>query len=176
MIFTPTDLGGVFIVDVDAKRDARGMFARLYCADTLMEKGLAPADHQWSVSCNDLKGTLRGLHYQAAPHAETKLVRCVRGRIVDVAVDLRPGSSTRGRHVAVELTAENRRGLYIPEGCAHGFQTLEDDSEVLYGISPSYVPDAFRGVRYNDPELAIAWPLPPVNVSQRDIDLPGYAQ
>jgi dTDP-4-dehydrorhamnose 3,5-epimerase len=175
MIFTATELAGVFIVDIDAKRDPRGMFARLYCADTLAAKGLAPADAQWSVSCNDLKGTLRGLHYQAAPHAETKLVRCIRGRIWDVAVDLRPGSATRGRHVAVELTAENWRGLYIPEGCAHGFQTLEDHSDVLYGISPSYVPDAFRGLRYNDPDLAIDWPLPPVNLSQRDADLPGFA-
>ena len=175
MIFTPTELAGVFIVDIDAKRDDRGMFARLYCADTVAAKGLAPADQQWRVSCNTLRGTLRGLHYQAAPHAETKLVRCIRGRIWDVAVDLRPGSATRGRHVAVELTAENRRGLYIPEDCAHGFQTLEDDSEVLYGISPSYVPDAFRGLRYNDPHLAIAWPLPPVNLSQRDADLPSFS-
>ena len=174
MIFTATELAGVFIVDIDAKRDTRGMFARLYCTETMVQRGLAPADHQWSLSCNDLKGTLRGLHYQADPHGETKLVRCIRGRIWDVAVDLRSGSSTRGQHVAVELTAENRRALYIPEGCAHGFQTLENDSEVLYGIAPAYVPEAFRGIVYNDPSLAIAWPLPPVNVSQRDAELPRF--
>lgn len=176
MIFTATELAGVFIVDIDAKRDMRGMFARLYCTETMAARGLAPADHQWSLSCNDLTGTLRGLHYQADPHGETKLVRCIRGRIWDVAVDLRPQSSTRGQHVAVELTAENRRALYIPAGCAHGFQTLENNSEVLYGIAPAYVPEAFRGIVYNDPALAIAWPLPPVNVSQRDAELPRFEE
>lgn len=175
MRFTPTDIAGVFVVDMDLKRDDRGFFARSYCAETIAAHGLAPADTQWSLSHNDRAGTLRGLHFQADPHGETKLVRCVAGRVFDVAVDLREGSVTRGRHIAVELSAANRRALYIPTGCAHGFQTLEDASELLYGISPAYVPDAFRGVRFDDAILAINWPLPPVALSERDRALPAFS-
>ncbi len=162
MILQPTALVGVFTVDLDRRADARGYFARSYDAAVLAQHGLEPTDTQWSVSFNTARGTLRGLHYQADPHGEWKLVRCTRGAIFDVAVDLRAGSPTRGQHVAVELSAESGRALYIPPGCAHGFQTLADDTELLYGISPAYVAEGARGIRFDDPALAIAWPLPPV--------------
>lgn len=174
MIFTATALEGVWIVDLDRREDERGYFARSYDAAEFAAHGLQPCDRQWSVSFNRLAGTLRGLHWQADPHQEAKLVRCTRGRVFDVAVDLRATSPTRGQHVAVELSATTGRALYIPPGCAHGFQTLEADSELLYGISPEYVGGAARGVRFDDRRLAIPWPLPPVALSPRDLDLPEW--
>jgi len=174
VIFRPLEIPGLFVVEIEPAADERGFFARTYCAGTFAGRGLAPCDDQWSLSGNTRRGTLRGLHWQAAPHAETKLVRCVRGAVFDVAVDLRPESPTRGCHVGVTLTAETRAGLYIPEGFAHGFLTLEDDSEILYGISPAHQPAAARGARWDSPLLAIMWPFAPVIVSERDQALPEW--
>jgi len=174
VIFRPLEIAGLFLVEIEPSVDERGFFARTYCANTFAERGLAPCDEQWSLSGNALRGTLRGLHWQAAPHAETKLARCVRGAVFDVAVDLRPESPTLGHHVGVTLTAENRAGLYIPEGFAHGFLTLEDDSEILYGISPGHHPAAACGARWDSPRLAIAWPFAPTIVSERDQALPEW--
>lgn len=153
--------------------DERGFFSRLFCADTFLERGLCVNYPQWSTSYNRRRGTLRGLHFQAAPYEETKLVSCTRGAVFDVVVDLRAGSHSRGKWVGVELTAENRCALYIPAGFAHGFQTLTDDSEVRYQISERYYPEATRGVRWDDADLAIAWPNAEQRViSSRDQALP----
>lgn len=138
--------------------DERGFFSRLFCADTFLEQGLCADYPQWSASFNSCRGTLRGLHFQAPPHEEIKLVSCTRGAVFDVAVDVRPGSRSRGKWVGLELSADNRSILYIPAGFAHGFQTLCDDAEVRYQISERYRPEAARGVRWDDPDLAIAWP------------------
>ena len=172
MILRPTMLAGACIIEPEAHADERGFFARMYGEAEFRALGLEPCGRQWSVSYNKRRGTLRGLHYQAEPHGETKLVRCVIGAVFDVIVDLRPGSATYGKWVGVELSQANRLALYIPKGMAHGFQTLADDSELLYGITPDYVPNAARGVRWDDPTIAIAWPLPPVNLSPRDAALP----
>ena len=158
MLFTETALPGAWVVDPEPISDARGFFARTFDAAAFARHGLRTAFPECSVSFNARAGTLRGLHYQMAPHAEAKLVRCTAGAIYDVIVDLRPGSPTRGRWTAVDLTAENRRALYVPEGCAHGFQTLADASEVFYQISAPHVPGAARGVRWNDAAFGIAWP------------------
>lgn len=164
------------IVELEEHVDERGSFARTWCRDEMIEAGLAAELAQCSVSKNRRAGTLRGLHYQRAPHEEAKLVRCTRGRIFDVAVDLRTGSATRGRWVGVELDPENGRALYVPEGCAHGFQTLVDDSDVSYMISVPYAPEASAGVRWDDPDLAIEWPRATERtISGRDLALPGYA-
>jgi dTDP-4-dehydrorhamnose 3,5-epimerase len=168
MKFTPAEIDGVWIVDLEPIEDERGFFARTFCADEFTSHGLDPTVAQCNVSLTRTAGTVRGLHYQVEPAAETKLVRCVRGAIFDVAVDVRPESPTRHRHVAVELSAVNRRALYIPVGFAHGFQTLVDDTEVEYQMGAPYTPGTDRGVRYDDPVLAIAWPLPVGNVSDRD--------
>ena len=153
--------------------DERGSFSRLFCADTFLGQGLCTNYPQWSVSLNKSRGTLRGLHFQAPPHEETKLVSCTRGSVFDVAVDLRPGSPSRGRWVSVELSADNGSALYIPAGFAHGFQTLTDDAEVRYHISERYHPEAARGVRWDDPDLAIVWPTTGRRViSDRDQTLP----
>lgn len=173
MIFTETALAGAVIVDVEPHRDSRGFFARTYCAREFAEHGLDPAIAQCSISHNMRRDTLRGMHFQHAPHAEAKLVRCTRGAIHDVIVDLRPGSSTRGRWIGVDLTAANRRALYVPRGFAHGFQTLEDDTEVAYQISEFYAPGFDGGLRWDDPRLAIDWP--PADgriISDKDLALP----
>ncbi len=168
MIFTETALAGVFVIEPERLEDERGFFARTWCRDEFAAHGLDAALVQCNVSYNKRKGILRGLHYQAAPHEEVKLVRCTRGAIYDVAVDLRPPSVTYKRWVAVELTADNHRMLYIPKGCAHGFETLSDDSEVYYQMSELYQPDSARGVRWDDLALRIAWPLPYPILSQKD--------
>lgn len=153
--------------------DERGFFSRLFCADTFLEQGLWTDYPQWSASFNRRRGTLRGLHFQAPPHEEIKLVSCTRGAVFDVAVDVRPGSRSRGKWVGVELSADNRSTFYIPAGFAHGFQTLSDDAEVRYHISERYRPEAARGVRWDDPDLAIAWPPADQRViSGRDRALP----
>jgi dTDP-4-dehydrorhamnose 3,5-epimerase len=158
MRFSETPLNGAWVVDLDLLGDERGWFARTFDAEEFAARGLNPAVVQCNASFNLRAGTLRGMHYQAEPHGESKLVRCVRGAIFDVAVDLRPGSPTyRGWH-GVELSADNRLALYIPPGLAHGFQTLTDDAEVLYQMGQHYVPEAARGVRWDDPAFAIAWP------------------
>jgi dTDP-4-dehydrorhamnose 3,5-epimerase len=175
MQFIPTILPGVHVVEVEARTDERGLFGRTWCADEARAHGLCPHFAQCSVSFNRIRGTLRGLHFQTAPHAETKLVRCTAGAIVDVVVDLRPGSPTFRRWVAEELTAENRRALYIPEGCAHGFQTLTDGAEVFYQITPAYQPGFSSGVRWDDPAFGIRWPDVPCALSERDRTWPDFA-
>jgi dTDP-4-dehydrorhamnose 3,5-epimerase len=172
VIFTPTALEGAFVIEPEPAADARGLFARTWCRRELEARGLEPAVAQCSTSFNKRKGTLRGMHYQAAPFAETKIVRCTRGSIHDVIIDLRPASPTFTRHVAVVLTAEDRKALYIPAGFAHGFQTLEDDTEVLYQISEFYSPEHSRGVRWDDPAFQIAWPPDDRTMSERDRSYP----
>ena len=168
MRFLATDIAGVVIVEADPHTDERGGFARLHCPHEFAAAGIAFVPVQTSLSTNPQAGTLRGLHFQKAPHAETKLVRVVRGRIFDVAVDLRPESPTYRRWTAAELSAVNLRGLYIPEGVAHGFLTLEPDSDVLYQIAPGHTPGHAAGVRWNDPAFAIAWPTSPTLMSPAD--------
>jgi dTDP-4-dehydrorhamnose 3,5-epimerase len=155
--------------------DERGLFGRTWCADEARALGLCQQFAQCSVSFNRTRGTLRGLHFQTAPYAETKLVRCTAGAIVDVVVDLRPDSPTFRRWVAEELTAENRRALYVPEGCAHGFQTLTDGAEVLYQITPAHQPGFSSGVRWDDPAFGIRWPDVPRALSERDRTWPDFA-
>lgn len=158
MRFIETSLKGAFIIDPEPIEDDRGFFARTFCSREFAEHGLETQFVQCSISYNRLKGTLRGLHYQAPPHEEVKLVRVTFGAIYDVIVDLRVGSPTYWRWAAVELTAANRRSLYVPMGLAHGFQTLEDGTEVVYQISTFYAPKAARGLRWDAPSLAIRWP------------------
>ena len=168
MIFHETALPGVFIIKPELREDHRGFFARTWCEREFVQHGLNPRLVQCSVSFNRRRGTLRGLHYQAAPHAEAKLIRCTRGAIWDVALDARPDSPTFRQHVGVTLSAENRHALYIPEGLAHGFQTLVDDTEVLYQMSEVYAPEAGRGIRFDDPAFGIPWPLPDPILLDRD--------
>ncbi len=178
MIVHPTRLAGVAVVELEPRVDDRGSFTRTFDADVFVARGLDPRIAQCSTSFNPRAGTLRGLHYQTAPHGEGKLIRCTRGRIFDVAVDLRPRSATHGQWVSVELSADGVRSLFIPPGCAHGFQTLEDRSEVHYQMTVAHVPDASRGVRWNDPAFAIRWPDPPGGertLSDRDHGFPDYA-
>src|ERR1043166_6418617 len=174
MIFKELSLGGAFLLDVERRCDERGFFARSWCRDEFTAHGLDARLVQCNISRNRFSGTLRGLHYQAAPHAEVKLVRCTMGAIYDVIVDLRRGSPTCGRHYAAVLTAENHRALYVPEGFAHGFLTLADESEVLYQMSEFYHPDASRGVRWNDPAFGIPWPDVPRIMSARDATYPDF--
>ncbi|HZS11567.1 MAG TPA: dTDP-4-dehydrorhamnose 3,5-epimerase [Nitrospirales bacterium] len=175
MHFTATDLPGVFLIEPEPAVDDRGMFARTWCRQEFSEHGLDANWVQSSVSFNPHRGTVRGLHYQAPPNPETKLIRCTRGAIFDVVVDLRPGSPTLGRHIAIELNANTHRELYVPDGLAHGFQTLEDDTEVIYLISEYYHPELSRGVRWNDPAFGIAWPLPVSKISERDRTYPDWS-
>lgn len=174
MIFTETRLKGVFIIDLEARSDNRGFFARSFCAKEFQAHGLNPTVAQCNLSFNHRKGTVRGMHYQCAPAAETKLVRCIQGAVYDVVIDLRPESDTYKSHVGVELTAENRRALYIPEGLAHGFQTLVDNTEVAYQMGDFYIPGYDRGFRYDDPAFGISWALPVSEISERDLALPLF--
>jgi dTDP-4-dehydrorhamnose 3,5-epimerase len=174
VIFTPTALNGVWQIDVERLTDARGHFARTFCAEEFAAHRLPSGFVQCNVSCNTHRGTLRGLHWQAEPNPEGKLVRCTSGAIFDVAVDLRPGSPTQRRWVGVELTARNGRALYIAAGFAHGFQTLADDSEVFYQMTEAYHGELSRGARWNDPAFGIAWPLPPEALSDRDMTWPDF--
>ena len=176
MIFRETPLAGAYVIDIERHADDRGFFARTWCRDALAAHGLVSDIDQCSVSSNIHAGTVRGLHYQHTPHWETKLVQCIRGAIFDVIVDLRIESRTFGSFYDVELTAETRRMLYIPAGFAHGFQTLQADTEVSYAISPGYVAEASAGIRHDDPTLAIAWPLPVQKISRRDQQLPSFAE
>ncbi len=160
MRFTQTPLPGVWVVELDLLADERGWFARSFDAEEFQARGLNPAVVQCNTSFNARSGTLRGMHYQAEPHGESKLVRCVRGAIFDVAVDLRPDSPTYRRWHGVELSAGNRCAFYIPAGLAHGLQILADDCEVLYQMGRRYVPEAARGVRWDDPVFEIEWPAP----------------
>ena len=172
MHFRQLDLPGAWLLTPERHEDDRGAFTRLFCQRELSAHGLNPVMAQSSLSSNHEAGTVRGLHLQAPPHQEGKLVHVVRGAIFDVVVDLRQRSPTYGRHVAAELSADNGHSLWVPPGCAHGFQTLEDDTDVLYFISEFYRPEAGRGVRYDDPELGIPWPLPVSKIAEKDLALP----
>ena len=174
MIFRATAIDGVWVVEPERFEDERGFFARTWDTREFADRGLNGRLVQCSVSYNGRRGTLRGLHYQAAPHEEAKLVRCTAGAVYDVAVDLRAGSRTLCRWVGVELSARNRLALYVPEGCAHGFLTLADDSEVAYQMSEFHDPDASRGVRYDDPAFAIDWPGDVVVANERDRSYPDF--
>lgn len=175
MILTETKLKGAFIIEPERLEDERGFFARTFCKEEFRAHGLNPRVVQCSISFNKTRGTLRGMHYQAAPYEEAKVVRCTMGAICDVIIDLRPESPTFKRWVAVELTSDNHRMLYIPEGFAHGFQTLEDNTEVFYQMSEFYHPATARGVRWDDPAFGIEWP--PVErriISAKDQDYPNF--
>ena len=175
MIFTPTRLEDAYLIDVERHADERGFLARTFCEGEFAENGAPMRIVQSSTIHSPRRETLRGLHYQEAPHSEIKLVRCTRGSIFLVMVDLRPDSSTAGGWVGVELTAENERLAYVPEGFAQGYQTLEDDTEVLYQMSHPYVPDAARGVRWNDPAFGIDWPpARQRRISERDQVWPDH--
>ena len=173
MLFLPTELPGVFVVEPEPTADARGLFARTYCADEFAAHGLCTRWVQCNASFNARAGTLRGMHWQDAPHDEVKLVRCTSGAAVDVVADARPGSPTYRKWVAVELTAANRRAVYIPGGYAHGFQTLSDATELFYQMSTFYAPGAACGARWDDPALGIVWPPCETRVmSERDLLFP----
>lgn len=174
MIFTATEISGAFVIEIERKEDERGFFARTWDGDELRAHGLDANIVQSSISYNARRATLRGMHYQRAPHEETKLVRCTAGAIHDVLVDLRPSSPTHRKWIAIELSAENRRTLYVPRGVAHGFITLTDASEVLYSIGTAYVAEASAGVRWDDPAFAIAWPFEPEVISERDRTWPPH--
>jgi dTDP-4-dehydrorhamnose 3,5-epimerase len=175
MRFSKTRVPGVMVVDIEARADDRGSFSRLQCPDEFSSAGYPFSPVQTSLSRNPATGTLRGLHYQPAPFAETKLVRAVRGRMFDVAVDLRPDSPTFRQWVGEELSADNGRALFIPDGVAHGFLTLEPDTDVLYQIRPKFEPGHEAGVRWNDPAFAIAWPTRPSLISERDATYADFA-
>ena len=175
MRFSPTRVPGVLVVDIEAHADERGSFARLQGPDEFAAAGQPFAPVQTSLSRNPRTGTLRGMHYQPAPVAETKLVRAVRGRMFDVALDLRPGSPTFRQWVGEELSADNARALFIPPGVAHGFLTLEPDTDVLYQICPKFEAGHEAGLRWNDPAFAIAWPVQPTLISERDATYPDFA-
>lgn len=178
VIFTLTSIAGAFLLEPERSEDERGHFARTYDASEFARRGLDPRIAECSTSFNRRAGTLRGMHYQAEPYGEAKLVRCTRGAIYDVALDLRPDSPTFRRWYAADLTADNGAALYIPVGCAHGFQTLEDDTEVHYQISAPFRADAGRGIRWDDPAFAITWPDPPSHgrtMSSRDASYPGVS-
>jgi dTDP-4-dehydrorhamnose 3,5-epimerase len=172
MIFTESPLPGAFLVDLAPIADERGFFARAYCDEEFAAKGLSTELRQCSVSFNTRKGTLRGLHYQRPPHEEHKLVRCTGGAIFDVIADIRPQSSFYRRWYGTQLTAQNRRSLFIPPGFAHGFITLSDEAEVYYMISVPHAPEYAQGFRWNDPAFAIQWPLAPSVISPRDAAYP----
>jgi dTDP-4-dehydrorhamnose 3,5-epimerase len=176
MIFRETPLAGAWVLEPERFADERGFFTRTWCRRDFAERGLDPEIAQCSLSWNQRRGTLRGLHFQAAPHAEVKLVRVSRGAIWDVIVDLRPGSPTLAKHFALVLSAENGLQLYIPQGMAHGFQTLADDTEVSYQISEFYAPESARGYRWDDPSFAIPWPEPVTMISEKDRNLPLFTE
>jgi dTDP-4-dehydrorhamnose 3,5-epimerase len=175
MIFHPTRLSSIWLVEIEPHRDQRGHFARTWCRREFAAYGLETEFVQASLSFNHARGTIRGMHFQKPPLKEVKLVRCTRGAIFDVVVDLRSGSATQRLWQGFELSAGNAKALYIPDGFAHGFQTLEPDTEVAYQVSEYYVPDAASGVRFDDPAFAIEWPLPATEISPRDRTWPDFA-
>jgi len=169
MRIVDTPLPGVYVIEPEPNEDERGLFARVLDGEEFARRGLTVPSTQWSVSFNRRRGTIRGMHYQASPHGEVKLIRCTRGAIFDVIVDL--GAR---RWFGIELSAENRRSLYVPAGMAHGFQSLSDDAEVFYAIDGRYVPEAARGVRWDDAAFGIEWPQPPTIISERDRSFPPF--
>src|SRR5437867_11497496 len=168
MIFVETELNGAYIIELERHQDDRGFFARAFCQEEFAAHGLKPIIAQANVASNRRRGTLRGMHFQYPPAAETKLVRCTRGAIVDIIVDLRPESPTYLHHVAVELTADNHRGLYVPERFAHGYQILEDGTETSYQVGEFYTPGSEGGLRYSDPLLGLKWSLPITEIAPKD--------
>lgn len=175
MIFTPTKLPGAYLVDIERRQDERGFFARSWCQQEFQAQGLASCMVQANLSFNNKQGTLRGLHYQRAPYAEAKLVRCTRGAIWDVIVDLRPASPTYRQWLGAELTDENYRMLYVPEGFAHGYLTLADSVEVTYQVTQFYAPGAEAGLRWDDPAFGIEWPIAVQVISEKDSRWPDFA-
>ncbi|MFT5438175.1 MAG: dTDP-4-dehydrorhamnose 3,5-epimerase [Alphaproteobacteria bacterium] len=173
MIFRPLELDGIYVIEPENREDSRGSFARTFCAEAFATLGLATNFVQCSASRNAVRGTLRGLHFQAIPHPEAKLVRCVRGAAFDVVVDIRPSSTSYGQWISVELSEKNGRQIYVPEGCAHGFQTLCDDTELFYQISVPYRTELARGIRWDDPHIGIDWPVAGPELSDRDRNFPG---
>ena len=174
MIFTETKLRGAFVIELEPHADQRGFFARTFCRKEFEAHSIDAHVEQCNISFNKRKGTLRGMHFQAAPFAEAKLVRCTSGSIYDVIIDLRPSSPTFKQHVAVELSAENRTMLFIPEGFAHGFQTLRDDTEVFYQMGQPFSAEHARGVRWNDPAFGIEWPKGERIIIERDRNYPDF--
>lgn len=176
MIFVETKLKGAFVIDIERREDERGFFARAWCQEEFEARGLKVSLVQANIAFSRKAGTLRGLHYQAKPHEEVKLVRCTRGAVYDVIVDLQPTSSTYLQWVGVELTADNRTMLYVPKGFAHGYQTLADNTEVLYQVSHVYSPESERGIRWDDPAIGIEWPQVDTRIiSEKDKCWPNYS-
>ena len=175
MRFTPSRIPGAWVIDIEPIHDQRGFFAMTWLPEEFRKRGLDPALAQCNLAFNHTRGTLRGMHFQTAPHAQAKLVRAIRGALLDVIVDLRDDSPTFRQWEAVELTADNRRMLYMPAGIAHGYLTLTDDTEAYYHSSSPWVPAAESGVRWNDPAFAIAWPIAPVVISDKDAAWPDFA-
>lgn len=176
MIINTTDVPGVAIIDLKLLEDDRGFFARTFCRQEFIDAGLEPLVEQCNMSFNHKAGTLRGMHMQVEPAPEAKLVRCTRGAIVDQIVDMRPGSPTRLKSVSVELTADNRRAIYVPPFFAHGYQTLTDGAEVTYQVSHGYTPGTERGLRYDDPALGLTWPVPVAVISEKDLSWAPLAE
>jgi dTDP-4-dehydrorhamnose 3,5-epimerase len=174
MLFYETNLPGAYLIEIERREDERGFFARSWCQREFTKHGLNPQLVQCNVSFNHRKGTLRGMHFQAAPNAEVKIVRCTAGAIYDVMIDLRPDSPTFKQYFGAELTPENHRMLYIPEGFAHGYITLFDNTEIVYQVSQFYAPEAARGVRWDDPAFGIIWPLAVEVISERDATYPDF--
>ncbi len=174
MIFTPTKLAGAFFIDLEKRIDERGFFARTFCANEFSENGLETKFVQANTNLSFKKGTIRGMHYQISPYEEDKIVRCTKGALYDVIIDLRKDSPTYKQWIGVELTDKNHRALFVPKGFAHGFITLEDNTEANYLVSQFYAPGAESGIRYNDPQFNIVWPIEPLIVSDKDRNHPDY--
>jgi dTDP-4-dehydrorhamnose 3,5-epimerase len=172
VIFTETKLKGAFIIDLERREDSRGFFARAFCQKEFKAHGLKPVIAQANIASNFKKGTVRGMHFQYPPAAETKLVRCTRGRILDIIVDLRPESTTYMQHVSIELSDDNQLALYVPERFAHGYQTLRDNTDTSYQVGEFYTPEAEAGLMYNDPRLSLNWPMPVTVISEKDQKFP----
>lgn len=172
MRFIDTGFAGLFLIELELSRDERGYFARTFCQDTFSERGLQSHYPQCGTSFNARSGTVRGMHFQKPPHGEVKLIRCIRGAIHDVVIDVRAGSPTYRKHYQIELSEDDGRELYVPDGFAHGFQTLQDGSEVHYMLSARYVPEAATGLRWDDPAFSVKWPLPITVISDRDRNWP----
>jgi dTDP-4-dehydrorhamnose 3,5-epimerase len=175
VLFTETKLRGAFIIDLERREDNRGFFARAFCQNEFSDHGLKPIIAQANIGFNRRRGCLRGMHFQYPPAAETKVVRCTRGAVLDIIVDLRPESPTFLEHISVELTADNHRAIYIPERFAHGYQALEDETETSYQVGEFYTPGSEGGLRYDDPGLGLTWPLPVSEMSEKDADWPLLA-
>lgn len=174
MKFSETAIVGSYLINLDLRGDRRGFFARTFCENEFQEMGLESRFVQANISYSATEGTLRGLHYQRFPHEEAKLVRCLRGALFDVVLDLRTDSASFGKYHAVELTAKNRLMIYVPQGCAHGFMTLKPSTEIMYLVTSSYSPEAERGVRFDDPTFCIDWPMLPLEISEKDANYPDY--